>query len=140
MSLQLLNALQRAYAWSDRCCGPNTIAHKPIYSHHTQWNNHSYISIHILRLHVLTLTRVFGNSLPVILLVTCYFSLLLHMFLCLYFHTHKYGGVLRYTTKYAPHEIPSSNIPSIFSLLIFYHYFFLPLVFISKFKIITAPK
>ena len=113
---------------------PHTISH----------TFHSYTYIYHLWFYVLMLAHISIKQLPALSWVACYLYTLLTMFMCTYFHTHKYLGVLGYQNQDSHSEITSriilNNIPSIVFPLIFYRYFFILLILITEFKIITAPK
>ena len=113
----------------------------PFGSHPSYTNNHTYSSLHILKLHVPTLVRFCQKLLPVIPQVACSYPTLLPDILHRpYYHTHYYGGMLEYSPQNTQCKIPLRNIPSIVLLLIFFRYFFLILILVSKSKFITVTK
>ena len=76
--------------------------------------------------------------------VACYFYDIIPIFIHLYFHIQKDGGVLVYVTQDPKRNITSiailNKISSIVLLIVFYRYLFVLLILIPKLKIITAPK
>ena len=113
-------------------------------SHTSSHNFHSYTFIYPLWSHIRTLSCIHLKFLHVLARVACYFSSTIPTFLRPYCHSHEDRGLLGYQTKDYQCEIPLitilNDITSKVFQIIFSSYFFMFLILISKFKVITEPK